>query len=232
MSHPRFQGRTLVLATMHSKEEVLAPLLEKHLGCSVVVPREFDTDQFGTFTREVARAGDQLEAARTKAHEAMRVANADVALASEGSFGTHPSIPFVQSNLELLVLVDTRHNQEVHASYRTQDTNSDGQYISSLEEAQMFARKIGFPEHGVIIRLHPKRKKGIHKDITTWEEFDATVSKLLQVPWRKRIYVESDMRAHRNPVRMKAIEQAGKQLITNIQSSCPECTAPGFVAVD
>ena len=61
-----FAGRTLVVATMHGKERVIAPLLEERLGVRCVVPAGFDTDRYGTFTRDVARAGDQLEAAREK----------------------------------------------------------------------------------------------------------------------------------------------------------------------
>ena len=34
-----FKGRKLVIATMHEKERVIAPLLEKNLGVEVVVPK-------------------------------------------------------------------------------------------------------------------------------------------------------------------------------------------------
>ncbi len=54
-----FRGRTAVLGTKHGKEQVIAPLLDEHLGVRVVVPDGFDTDRFGTFTRDVDRAGDE-----------------------------------------------------------------------------------------------------------------------------------------------------------------------------
>ncbi len=72
-----FAGRTLVLGTKHKKEKVIAPILERELGVRVIVPDNFDTDQFGTFTREIARAGNQLEAARRKATAAMDLLGAD-----------------------------------------------------------------------------------------------------------------------------------------------------------
>ncbi|HSM26634.1 MAG TPA: hypothetical protein VK855_00855, partial [Thioalkalivibrio sp.] len=56
-------GRTLVLLTRHGKERVIAPMLESALGCRVDLVDGFDTDQLGTFTREIPRAGTQLEAA-------------------------------------------------------------------------------------------------------------------------------------------------------------------------
>jgi hypothetical protein len=68
--HSLFCDRVGVLATMHQKERVIAPLLERELGIKVVVPQNFDTDAFGTFTREIKRPGDQLQAARLKAQKA------------------------------------------------------------------------------------------------------------------------------------------------------------------
>lgn len=58
-----FHGRTVVLATMHGKEKVMAPILEKELGVKVILPQNFDSDQFGTLTGDKARTGNQLEAA-------------------------------------------------------------------------------------------------------------------------------------------------------------------------
>ena len=87
---------------MHGKEKVIAPILEKELGVKVILPQNFDSDQFGTFTGDKARTGNQLEAARLKVQAAMKLTGADIGIASEGSFGAHPSIPFIQSNLELV----------------------------------------------------------------------------------------------------------------------------------
>ncbi|MBA9076754.1 hypothetical protein [Rufibacter quisquiliarum] len=50
-----FEGRTLVIATMHRKEEVIAPLAEKYLGVTCQVPLHFDSDALGTFSGEVER---------------------------------------------------------------------------------------------------------------------------------------------------------------------------------
>jgi hypothetical protein len=227
-----FKGRKLVIATMHEKERVIAPLLKKHLGVEIVVPTRFDSDKFGTFTREIKRAGSQLEAARAKAHAAMAIEGVDLAVASEGSFGAHPSIPFIQSNLELVLLVDKKNGREIRGHYRTQETNMSGHYVATVEEALSFARTIGFPRHGVIVRKTENGRYGIYKNIRTEEELIDTVRKMLARPFIKRVFVETDMRAHRNPTRAKAIERATKDLIKNIFSLCPMCQAPGFVVTD
>jgi len=61
-----FTGSQLVIAKLHGKEKVIAPVLERGLGVSILVPEYFDTDRFGTFAGEVERRGSALEAARLK----------------------------------------------------------------------------------------------------------------------------------------------------------------------
>lgn len=227
-----FEGRKLVVATMHKKEMIMTSLLEEHLGVKVVVPLRFDSDKFGTFTRETARVGNQLEAARAKAHAAMISEGVDLAVASEGSFGAHPSMPFVQSNFELVLLVDKKNGREIRGHHRTLETNIDGQYVSTVEEALKFARAIGFPEHGIIIRKSEQGRFGIHKNILNEKELIEVASKMLSRFFTKRVFIETDMRAHRNPTRMESIKKATEDLINNIKSVCPKCQAPGFVVVD
>jgi hypothetical protein len=227
-----FKGRKLVIATMHEKERVIAPLLEKHLGVEIIVPKHFNSDKFGTFTREIKRTGNQLEAARKKVFAAMDAEEVDLGISSEGSFGAHPSIPFVQSNLELLLFVDKKNGYEIRGHYRTQETNMSGQHVATVEEALKFAREIGFPKHGVIVRKSENGQTGIHKNIQTEEALINTVKNMLSRLFTKRVFVETDMRAHRNPTRMKSIENATDDLIKNIFSLCPKCQAPGFVIID
>ncbi len=85
-----YKGSRVALLTQHGKERVIAPVLEPGLGCSIELVTGFDTDQFGTFTRETPRNGTQLEAARRKARKGMELARASQGIASEGSFGPDP----------------------------------------------------------------------------------------------------------------------------------------------
>lgn len=48
-----FKGRTLVIATMHKKEQVISPILEKQLGVYCKTTTNLNTDNFGTFTGEL-----------------------------------------------------------------------------------------------------------------------------------------------------------------------------------
>ncbi len=89
MNKNYFKGRTLVLATKHEKEKVMAQILEKELGVKVVVPADFDTDQFGTFTREIKRGGDQLEATRRNGLARTVLASPVLRAQREGDWGRY-----------------------------------------------------------------------------------------------------------------------------------------------
>ena len=207
-------------------------MLEKELGVEIIVPKNFNSDKFGTFTRDIKRAGNQLEAARAKVYDAMKISGVDLGISSEGSFGAHPSIAFIQSNLELLLFVDIKNGYEILGHHRTSEINMDGEYVSSVEEAMDFAKKVGFPETGIIVRKSENGRIGIYKDITTKKDLLEKVTKILSWPFTKKVFLETDMRAHQNPTRMKAIENATLDLLKNIASICPKCKAPGFVIVD
>jgi hypothetical protein len=108
-----FKNRKLIIATKHQKEKVIAPYLEKELGIVCLVDPHFDTDVFGTFSGEIARAHSPIETLRQKCLTAMQVNQCDSGVASEGSFGPHPSIPFVTADDELVIFIDLQHNIEL-----------------------------------------------------------------------------------------------------------------------
>lgn len=227
-----FKGRKLVIATMHKKEQVIAPLLEKHFGVKIIVPQNFNSDKFGTFTREIKRPGDQLEVARAKVCAAMEQEGVDLGVSSEGSFGAHPEIPFMQSNFELVLFIDKKNEYEIRGHHQTQETNIDGRYVHSVEEALIFAKEIGFPNYGLIVRKSENGKFNINKNIENEKDLIMTTKSMLSSVFTKKIFIETDMRAHKNPGRMKAIKTATEDLVKNIKTLCPKCKSPGFSLID
>jgi hypothetical protein len=224
--HHPFRGRRAAFGTMHGKERVVAPVLADGLGLEVVVPAGLDTDRYGTFTRDVARAGSQLEAARAKAFAAMEALGTDLALASEGSFGPHPVAPWVQANLELLVLIDRRDGGEIVGRHLTTEVAAAGTWVASPAEAESWAEQAGFPAHALVTRPDPELPDGITRGIATTAELRAAAARLLAD--HPRIWLETDLRADRNPTRMRSIEAAARDLVANARSLCPDCAAPGF----
>lgn len=223
-----FANRVAVLATMHGKEAAIAPLLQTELNVKTIVPANFDTDAFGTFTREVKRPGDQLTAARLKAQAAMQLLNQSLGLASEGSFGPHPAIPYLPCNRELVVLLDTVNDLEIVGQYFATNTNYRHQVVTSLDAALTFAQQVGFPTHGLVVMPteQPSDPAAIVKGIVTEAELEQSVLPLLQR--QGSAHLETDMRAMVNPTRMQAIASATQDLIHKLRSCCPRCGTPGF----
>ena len=225
------QGSKAVLATMHAKESVISPLIERFLGCSVEVARGVDTDAFGTFSRDIERAGNQLEAARAKIEAGFQhVPSARIGLSSEGSFGPHHFIPFFASGREIVVMRDRISGFELIGHDATLDTNFQHEIVASVEAGQSFAKRIGFPGHGVILIAcadgKPVPDIALHKDVTSWEQLGQRIGAILDSCGAA--FVEADMRAHRNPRRMRAIKRATLDLIRKSRSQCPKCHQPGF----
>jgi hypothetical protein len=225
-----FTNRTAVIATMHQKERVIAPILQAALGLEVVVPEQFDTDAFGTFMRDVPRPGDQLATARLKAQKALEVTGATLAIASEGSFAPHPALPMLPSNRELVLLLDLEQGLEIVGSAVSTETNFAHQTVRDWPSAAAFGQKVGFPEHGVIV-MSAAGDRVIAKGMTNPAQFQATVEQALQQSPTGSIHVETDMRALYNPSRMAVIAAATTDLVKQINRRCPHCQAPGFALV-
>jgi hypothetical protein len=221
-----FENRKLVIATKHRKEKVVAPLLEKELGVKCFVDENFDTDTLGTFTGETARKLNPLDTAREKCLIAMQLNNCDMGVASEGSFGPHPSVFFMNADDEFLIFIDLKNQLEIVVRELSTDTNFNGQEISTEEELTEFARSAGFPAHGLILRPSKDNLSEIYKGITDPEDLKQ-IFQLLQSKYNS-VYAETDMRAMFNPTRMKVIEKAAVKLIEKIKSTCPQCHTPGF----
>lgn len=221
-----FSGRRLLIATKHAKEKVIAPILEKALGVKCVVAENCDTDLLGTFTGETERTDDPITTARKKCLMAMELSNCEMVIASEGSFGAHPSLFFVPADDEILLFIDKKNDLEIFARELTTDTNFGGKEIRTEDRLNKFAELSKFPEHGLIIRKAKDDFSEIFKGITDWETLRKVFNDFLEK--YGAAYVETDMRAMYNPTRMLAIERAAQKLADKINCYCPECDTSGF----
>ena len=221
-----FEGRYLVIATKHNKEKVIAPILERELGVKCFVPVNLDTDALGTFTGEVERKDDPITTARKKCLLAMELENCDMAIASEGSFGPHPSIFFAQADDEFLLFIDKKNNLEIIVRELSLETNFNGSVITNKKELDEFAEKIKFPSHGLIIRKADTDFSEIEKGITNKNKLIETYNHFAKL--HGSVYVETDMRAMYNPTRMTVIETATIKLANKINTLCQDCNTPGF----
>lgn len=225
-----FKDRKLLIATKHHKEQVIAPIFEKGLGVHCFVPEEYDSDIFGTFSGEVERKNTALATVRAKCLTAMEEFDCDLAIASEGSFGSHPSIFFAQADDEFLIFIDKKNDLQIIARELSLETNFYGEKIHNKEMLLNFANRIQFPSHAVILRTEANDLTAISKGITTMSQLEDTFQQIMNM--HGSVYAETDMRALYNPTRMGVIKVAAQKLLETIKTECPSCKSPGFCVTD
>ncbi len=212
----------IAFLTQHDKARAIGPALVG-AGFEVVTVDGFDTDSFGTFTGETARPGSQLEAATAKARKACEISGERFGLGSEGSFGSDPYIGVSPWARELLVLWDAQDGRAVSALVQGAATNYANCIVSSLHEARAFAVQVQFPSHGIIVGRPGETH--FSKDIADLQMLQARADDgLVTGP----VWLETDMRAHRNPTRMAMISLCAQELSDQLLRLCPGCASIGF----
>ncbi len=240
MRHPYFD-KTISLTTKHKKASALALPLRAGVGLRVSEV-EVDTDIFGTFSGEVERRGSAIETAIKKARLGMMKSSSPLGLATEGSFGAHPLIPFVAGCEEAIVLIDDVHGFHVSESLISTKTNFRYCEIASMDEIEEFLDQAKFPSHGLIVkpnqtdrklfqkigRLFGKTTPSTIKGIQERESLQRAIETCRAISGDHLARVETDMRAHMNPTRMRVLRELGVKLARRLRSSCTECNCPGF----
>lgn len=199
-----FFNQQAVLVTMHEKATVINPVLHDGLGLNVVALTTIDTDQFGMFTGEIPHPHSQYHTAVAKARAGL-IHGYTISVASEGSFFSHPEVPFVMINQELVVVVDERYGWVLEGWATSTDTMAVKQTIKTVEDALFFGQRVGFPTQGVIVCS--RKNDTVHhiKDISTSGDLREIVAQLLD-GGSDEIWLETDLRAHRNPKRRLVIQ--------------------------
>ena len=146
-----FEGREICIATMHGKEKVIGPALEEAFKMKYSVAA-FDTDLLGTFSGEVERLLTPLEAAREKCRLALEKHDSEIAIASEGSFGTHPTLYFMPTDEEIVLLVDRKNDLEIAVKHTSLQTNYGYFSTESDESLAEFLKRVKFPSHALIVK--------------------------------------------------------------------------------
>lgn len=224
-----YAGKKAVLATMHSKEIAIAPALLAATGLVLVPTTGLDTDLLGTFAGEVARNGTMREVAVRKARLGMDLSGIALGVASEGSFGPHPVIPFLTAGIELMAFVDGERNTVIAESIVAEHTNFNHLVVSPDEDFETFLHLVGFPSHALIVRPNKNEtSQGLCKGLVQRSDLDCAINRAASFSADRKVRLETDMRAHVNPTRMKSLEVLAERLGQRLATPCPECNAPGF----
>lgn len=220
-----YAGQTAVFATQHEKEKIFQRPVVKALGLTLCVPKTIDTDQFGTFSGEIPRTGTMLDALNAKANLGMELTGLTLAFASEGSFGPHPQNPFFPADREIALFIDKERDISIHEqvlSYQTNYASLDLTENFSAAELHSFLERIRFPEHAIILKQFINGQLTIHKGIQQYDQL------LAQLKIQPVATIETDMRAHLNPLRRRVICELAFKLVRRILSACPSCQLPGW----
>jgi hypothetical protein len=220
----QYFGHQAGLATMHGKELVVAPAFLDLLGIRVV-RSGVDTDQFGTFSGDIPRKLSALETAQAKARAAIEEAGIPLGIASEGTIGPHPMFPIASSDLEIMVFIDAANDLVIHESVRSSQVVTARKLVRVGENLDSFLQSADFPNHGLLVRSEEPENKLAIKGITDLATLKTAIAELAE---QGKVVVESDLRAHFSPSRMRVIAECARLLAARVASQCPRCEAPGF----
>ncbi len=222
-----YAGRVAALATMHGKERAVAPPLLSRLGLALTVPAGLDTDRLGTFTGEVERPFPPRETALAKARLGMEAAGLPLGLASEGSYGPHPQLPFLAWGRELLAFVDGERGLEIVEAAASVRTNFSHLVARPGDPLDGFLSRARFPGHALIVR--PNRGEGpIAKGLRDPVAVRQAIARAAEASADGAARIETDMRTHMNPLRLALVRRAARRLALRLATPCPACGAPGW----
>jgi hypothetical protein len=228
----------VALASKHGKQRALARPLRVGLGLELQVPPGLDTDVLGTFSGEVERSGTAEDTCRRKAELGLRASGCSLAIASEGSFGPHPQVPWLSCGEEILVFLDARRDLLIQERRLALRTNLDQRLVRGPQELADWPARVGFPAHALIVRPHQptaaaaEQGCGVAKGLQQEAELAAAIEAAVVHSRDGRARVETDMRADRNPTRMAAIRSLAFALVRRIGRPCPACASPGWGVVE
>jgi hypothetical protein len=226
-NHP-YRGAKAVIATKHNKGILVAPAFSKHLDLSVEEVT-VDTDELGTFSGEIERVGSVREVVVKKAQLGMSVSGNPIGIASEGSIGADPLLPFINSDIELMALVDQERALVIIESLRSTEIIAQTVKISKDSDITNFLTRADFPNHALILRSEDEPVSFCVKGISDMKALDqAILNGLKDFP---TLILESDLRAHCSPSRQKNIAALADKLALRLTHLCPECAAPGWGVV-
>lgn len=218
-------SQAVIMATKHRKEVYLGQAFSAHWDV-LLRAADVDTDQLGTFSGEIPRPGDVPTTLRKKVSLALaNYPDAEVVVATEGSFGPDPELGWIPLHEEVLLWAWPRAGKELFVAHRSHDTNFSSCQEPDFAAVCRWAERVGFPAAHLILRRADGTvvAKGLN-DPTELERRWRETSAAHGAP-----IVETDMRADRNPRRQEALRALAHKTMEALEARCPSCGFPGFV---
>ena len=224
--HP-YSEKEALLTSKHKKLALVAPYFQESCGL-VIRELALDTDRFGTFAGEVERIGTPLETAIKKARFGLENNDFSIGLASEGSIAPDYLIPFVQSDIEIMVLVDNENDIIISEVHRSFDITAVSKTISPNEDLTEFLHSADFPNHHLIVQPNESQDGLIFKGVETLSQLKEAITLATEASTDNQARIQSDLRANHSPSRQKNISEVARLLAIRVKSLCPNCSMPGW----
>jgi hypothetical protein len=226
-AHP-YAGKRIGLATIHAKERAVAPPFRRLIGAEVVVAPNLDTDTLGTFSGEIPRPDALIETSLLKAEMVFQTTDVDCAVASEGSYGPIDRVPLNPGGVEIMAFVDRKRGLRLVETLATHRTNwRIARFGVGAPGVPELLKSMGFPEYGVFVIANSDPGHPI-KGLAAVGDVVAAVDREARRSDDGTAIIIADMRAHRNPTRMKVLRALSWKLAKRLSRVCPKCDAPGF----
>lgn len=224
--HP-YAGKRVVVTTKHDKLRLIKPVFDQLVGCDLFESK-MDTDQLGTFSGEIERMAPPHETAIVKARLGMNSTGTTIGIASEGSVGPDPLIPFINSNIEHLVLVDDENQIIISEVFRSFEITAATITASIGQDLSDFLIKADFPAHRLIVRPNSNKKGACIKGISSLDDLSQAIESISKLSADGLVVVESDLRAMHSPSRQRNIQELANLLAKRVSQLCPSCQTPGW----
>ena len=114
------------------------------------------------------------------------------------------------------------------------ETNYAHVEIDLTGDISSFLEQVDFPSHALIVKSNKPvySTPFVSKGIVDKQALQRAIVSAAEHSFDGRVLVQTDMRAHLNPTRMKVIHQLAIQFVEKLKTLCPSCNAPGFGRVD
>ncbi len=225
-----YAGQRAALATKHGKLACIAPSLAQ-TGLTVEAVA-VDTDTLGTFTGEIPRTAPPLGTAVAKARLGMAETGNPIGLASEGSIGPHPMVPWIIVDREIVVLVDDRRGIVVAGVAASADTTTIERTVHPGDDLARLVASADLPQHAVIVVPNVGPPHPVRKGLRRASEIAAAVTVCAASSADGAAQVQTDLRAHVCPSRRSVIRDAAEDLATRLLTNCASCGSPGVGKTD
>ena len=220
-----------VLTSKHQKLELFQQPFLHQLNLRID-EASLDTDQLGTFSGEVERPDSPVETAIKKARMGIEATGIPLGLASEGSIGADPFLPWIACDYEIVVFLDQERDLVITESFKSNEIIAATIDVRKDDDLTEFLRKADFPHHALIVRSTEAENPSIFKGIIDLSSLKRAIEKCAADSTSGRIRIESDFRAMHSPSRRQVIFSAAELLAIRVSRLCPECRCPGWGRVD